>query len=250
MARQRSYTDAQLVEAIAVSRSWRGTLRHLGLAATSASAMRSVRAEADRLAIDYGHFSRGAHLDNDRLRAAVATAGDWEHVAAALQLQGPASVAAVKGRAARLKLDVAHLETPIVAVEEKLPEPDIANLGRAGALFAAAWMTLCGQDVAWPLEAARYDLLVGSGSAVRRVQVKTTSVRVGKTWKVYLSTSRGGRRTYDPEEIDDFFIIDGEFGCHLIPVDVVGGLHAIHLAAYSAYRLTTLGPPGAMSTGE
>jgi hypothetical protein len=31
------------------------------------------------------------------------------------------------------------------------------------------------------------------------------------------------------DEIDDFFIIDGELMCYLIPVAVVGGLHAIHL---------------------
>lgn len=69
------------------------------------------------------------------------------------------------------------------------------------------------------------------------MQVKTTTVRVGETWKAYLSTADRGRRTYDPSEIDDFFVIDGTLTSYLIPVSVVGGLQAIHLAAYDPYRL-------------
>lgn len=168
---------------------------------------------------------------------------DWRDVLAALDLEKPGSLAAVKGHAARLNLDVSHLDTNALPAEPAPPTPDIANLGRAGALMAAAWMTLCGHTVAWPLEPARYDLLVGMENDLRRVQVKTTSVRVGTTWKVYLSTSRGTRRTYDPDEIDDFFIIDGDLACYLIPVVVIGGLHAIHLAAYTRYRVMGLQTP-------
>jgi hypothetical protein len=72
---------------------------------------------------------------------------------------------------------------------------------------------------------------------VRRVQVKTTRTRAGGTWKVYLSTSHGERRTYDPHEIDDFFIIDGDLNYYLIPIEAVGGLHAIHLRSYGRYRV-------------
>ncbi|WP_407320828.1 group I intron-associated PD-(D/E)XK endonuclease [Isoptericola halotolerans] len=113
-----------------------------------------------------------------------------------------------------------------------------AYLGRAGSLLAAAWYTLCGRDVSWPLEPSRYDLLVGTAAEVRRVQVKTTTVRVGDAWKVNLSTSRRERRTYDPDEIDDFFIVDGNLDYYVIPVAAVGGLHLIHLSAYSRFRLT------------
>ncbi|PUB24850.1 hypothetical protein C8K30_108106 [Promicromonospora sp. AC04] len=95
---------------------------------------------------------------------------------------------------------------------------------------------LCGNDVSWPLEPSRYDLLVSTVTGIRRVQVKTTRTRAGDSWKVYLSTTRGERRTYDPDEIDDFFIIDGDLNYYLIPVAVVGGLHAIHLNAYGRYR--------------
>ncbi len=47
------------------------------------------------------------------------------------------------------------------------------------------------------------------------------------------------RATSDPEEIDYFFVIDGDFAYYLIPVAAVGGLTAIRLTAYSQYRLPT-----------
>ena len=115
--------------------------------------------------------------------------------------------------------------------------PDRAHLDRAGSLLAAAWFTLCGGRVSWPLEPCRYDLLADMGDGVRRVEVKTTTVRVGETWKVYLSTARSQRRVYTREEIDDFFIVDGALNCYLIPLAVVEGVHAIHLRAYARYRV-------------
>lgn len=63
---------------------------------------------------------------------------------------------------------------------------------------------------------------------------------------MYLSTSRG-RRTYTPGEIDSFFVIDGDFCLYLIPVAVVGGLQAIHLARYRRYRLGRLAPEATVS---
>lgn len=46
--------------------------------------------------------------------------------------------------------------------------------------------------------------------------------------------------TYDPDEIDYFFAIDGDLDLYLIPIAAVGGLHMIHLSAYSAYHLDRL----------
>ena len=78
--------------------------------------------------------------------------------------------------------------------------------------------------------------------------MKTTRTRAGNGWKVYLSTTRGERKPYAPDEIDDFFVVDGDLSFYLIPLAAVGGLHAIHLSAYEAYRVASpagLGPrPG------
>ncbi|WP_347753995.1 hypothetical protein [Agrococcus sp. ProA11] len=236
MARRRTYTDEQLADAIAASESWRGCLRELGLVATSSGAMRSLRSRADQLAIDYLHFRGQRRWTDDGLRAAVAASATWSDVAVQLNLGGTSSVAAVKGHAARLGLDVVHLspqgKTPVAP-----PQPDVNRLPRAGSLLAAAWYTLCGFDVSWPLEPTCYDLLVSGASGTRRVQVKTTTTRTGKQWKVYLSTSGRERQAYDPDEIDAFFVIDGELRYYEIPIAAVGGLHAIHLGAYAEYRV-------------
>lgn len=69
--------------------------------------------------------------------------------------------------------------------------------------------------------------------------MKTTTVRSGRSWTVWLSNSRGSRVTYDVDEIDLFFIIDGDLSYYLIPVQTVGGYHAIRLSAYSAYKIAT-----------
>ncbi|MET9329237.1 group I intron-associated PD-(D/E)XK endonuclease [Tsukamurella sp. NPDC003166] len=111
------------------------------------------------------------------------------------------------------------------------------SLARAGSMLAAAWFTLRGHEVSWPLEPSRYDLLVCRDERVVRVQVKTTVSQVRGTWKVYLSTCRQGRLPYRADEIDEFFIIDGEFGCFRIPIGAVEGLQAIHLSAYADYRV-------------
>ena len=103
--------------------------------------------------------------------------------------------------------------------------------------MAAGWFTLCGYNVSWPLEPCRYDLMVERGGAVQRVQVKTATVRTGQSWTVWLSTTGAERLPYDIEEVDAFFIIDGDFNYYLIPVSRVGGLHAIQLSAYAAFKV-------------
>jgi PD-(D/E)XK endonuclease len=234
---KRTYSDEQLLDAIATSRSWRGLLRELGLLATSAAAMRSVRSHADRLGADYSHFKGQRRWTEDELRAAIGAARTWSEVVDLLGSHDVFAVSALKGHAARLGLDVKHLTVRQTAAGKHGSRPDIAHLDRAGSLLAASWLTLCGHEVSWPLEPSRYDLLVCTDERIRRVQVKTTTVRAGDTWKVYLSRARRERRTYDPDEIDDFFIIDGELTYYLIPVVAVGGLHAIHLRAYAQYKL-------------
>jgi PD-(D/E)XK endonuclease len=235
----RRYSDAQLVEAIRASHSWRGVLRALGLSATSAAAMRSVRAHADRLGLDYSHFTGQRRWTDRQLIAAIASATSWTQVADALGLAGGSSTATVRGHAVRLGLDTAHL-APLRKPRSPagLMLPQRVNLARAGSLMAAAWFELCGHSVSWPLEPCRYDLLVWMGTTAERIQVKTTTVKQGTSWTVWISNTGKERTTYDPDEIDHFFIIDGDFDYYLIPVAAVGGLTAIQLSAYRDYRLT------------
>jgi hypothetical protein len=237
MGRKRTYTDSQLAEAIASSTSWRGVLRELGLASTSSGAMKSTRSHADSLGLDYDHFRGARRWTESDLRSAIERGNAWSEVAEMLQLNDTQDIVTLKGHAARLGLEVAHLEPMTPAPIDQDPKPSIVHLDRAGPLLAAAWFMLTGLAVSWPLEPSRYDLLVDTPAGIRRVQVKTTTVHVGHTWKVYLSTCRRRRRTYNPDEVDDFFIIDGDLSNYLIPVAAVGGLQAIHLAAYEQYLL-------------
>ncbi|WP_345216273.1 group I intron-associated PD-(D/E)XK endonuclease [Georgenia halophila] len=203
--------------------------------------MRSIRAHADRLALDYSHFTGQRRWTESALREAVAAAGSWSDVVTTLGLRGGSAVASVKGHAARLRLDTTHLAVQAIETAPHGLRPALDCLGSAGSMMAAAWFKLCGCGVAWPLEPARYDLLVTKGKRIRRVQVKTTTVAAGKAgWKVQLSVSRKECKTYDPDEIDDFFIIDGDFNYYLIPVEAVGGLYAIHVNAYARYRVSQL----------
>lgn len=97
--------------------------------------------------------------------------------------------------------------------------------------------------------AARYDLIVVR-DRIERVQVKTTTPRANSTWLVSLTTD-AGPRTYDPDEIDSFFTVDGDLACYLIPVAVVGGRCAVHVAAYDTYRVGRLTDGfGAFSEGR
>jgi hypothetical protein len=243
MGGQRSYQDEDLEAVVAASRSWRGVLRELGLSATSASAIRSVRHHADRLGLDHSHFTGLRRWTDEQLSEAISGSASWSQVAQALGLMGGSSESALKGHAARLGIDVDHLRQEPLTRGTNSTEmlPDLRNLPRAASMLAAAWFTLCGHDVSWPLEPCRYDLLVRFDEKFERIQVKTTRVRSGATWDVWLSNTRKGRITYDPDEIDYFFVVDGELGYYLIPVAAVGGLHAIRLSGYSEYKVGDAG---------
>lgn len=236
MGRERTYDDQQLSRAVAECRSWRGVLRSLGLSGTSAGAMRSIRSHADRLGLDYGHFTGQRRWTDVELRAATESSHSWAEVAERLGLVGGSSVQTVKGHARRLGLETSHF-TPVPRPETLALMPYRGNLSRAGSMLAAAWFELCGQHVSWPLEPCRYDLLVWRPDGAARIQVKTTAAATaGDSWTVWLSTTGSERKTYDPDEIDFFFVIDGHLSYYLIPVAAVGGLMAIQLSAYQEYR--------------
>lgn len=155
-----------------------------------------------------------------------------------LGLADESSVVTLRGHAVRLGIDVAHLRpAPKTPASTPVLKPDHENLPRSGPLIAAAWFTMCGCDVSWPLEPSPYDLTVRFDDGFKRVQVKTTRRRTGASWTVWLSTTSPRRRTYDPEDIDYFFVIDGDLAYYLIPVAQVAGLHAIQLAAYEPWKV-------------
>ncbi|WP_154402067.1 group I intron-associated PD-(D/E)XK endonuclease [Ornithinimicrobium cavernae] len=239
MPRARSYTDEDLVAAVLSSHSWRGVLRVLGLTATSSAAIRSVRRHADALQLDHSHFRGQRTWSEQQLRTAVAKARTWQEVAESLGLNGGSSQSTIRGHVVRLGIDAEHLAPIRPDSQQELPMgPSRAHLSRSGSLLAAGWFSLCGYQVSWPLEPCRYDLLVEHAGVTQRIQVKTTTVRTGRSWTVWLSTTGAERVPYAVDEIDAFFVIDGDLRYYLIPVERAGGLHAIQLSAYASYRLS------------
>ena len=236
---RRGYDDDALTAAVAASRSWRAVLRHLGLTATSSAAIRSVRSRADRLGLDASHFTGQRRWTHAQLAEAVANSRSWSQVAAALGLAGGSSTGALKGHAARLGIDAGHLVQRKHAADRQplRMEADPMHLPRAGSMLAAAWFTLCGYEVSWPLEPCRYDVLVQQPGQCLRVQVKTTRRSACGTWVVSLSSGGRHRDAYDPDDIDHFFVIDPHLNYYLIPIAVVAGRSAIHLATYDAFKL-------------
>jgi len=144
MTFQGTYDDASLAEAIAVSHSWRGVLRHLGLKATSSGALRTARRCADELGIDYSHFTGQRRWADAALAQAVAESHSWTQVAATLGIKGGTSYPLLRGHALRLGLDTSHFGVPDKPDAEWTLAPSERHLRYAGSLMAAAWFALCG----------------------------------------------------------------------------------------------------------
>ncbi len=142
----------------------------------------------------------------------------------------------------RLGLDLAHLKNPTASSQGSAEiKPDLRYLRDAATSIAASWFSLCGFNVAVPLEPAVYDLLVSMQEGVKRVQVKTTTCFSKDGWTVVVGRrpySVGNRERlvpYDPELIDWFFIVDGDLAIYLIPSRVIAGRVAILLHTYTNY---------------
>lgn len=243
-APSRTWTDAQLTDAVKAASSWRGVMRELGLIATSAGAIRIVRRHAVRLGLDTSHFRGKRRWSDDQLRCAVANGKSWDEVLGSLGLSTNSGNARtfLKSHAIRLGLDFRHLAACAPTEPDPCPlKTDLKHLREAGPSIAAAWFTLCGCSVLFPIEPAVYDLAVSMSDGIYRVQVKTTTSGGDTGWQVtvgrrpHSAGNRALRVPYDPEVIDYFFIVDGDLNIYLIPSRVIAGRVGILLRAYTNY---------------
>ncbi len=219
-------------------------MRVLGLGVNSAGAIRIVRRHVDRLGLDTSHFRGRRSWSDTQLRRAVIGAQSWDQLLTALGL-APASGdgrTRVKAHAMRLGLDLTHLENSIAPCSDPVElKPNLRYLRDAATSIAASWFSLCGFNVAIPVEPAVYDLLVSMPDEIKRVQVKTTTYYSRDGWMVVVGRrpySVGNRERlvpYDPELIDLFFIMDGDLTMYLIPSRVIAGRVAILLRTYEKY---------------
>lgn len=244
------WSDAQLAEAVKVSTNWRDVMRELGLEkrATSAGAIRIVRRNASQLGLDTSHFRGKRRWSDAQLRRAVSESRSWNEVLTELGLSTNSGNAQghIKGHAMRLGLDLSHLghsQPSALPTTISHLEADIKYLRVAGPTMAATWFALRGCAVSFPAEPALYDLLVDAPEGIRRVQVKTSTSLTKDGWMVTVGrhpnagAKHGHLAAYDPESIDLFFIIDGDFAMYLIPSRAIAGRVRILIRAYANYMV-------------
>lgn len=242
----RSWSDDDLRTAVAAQHSWRGTARALGLRGTSAGTIRSLKRRARDLQLDTAHFTGQRRWSDRQLTEAVAVAESWADVLVRLGLTDSAAARLrIRGHSVRLGLDVAPLSPQVV--EGSAPaglSADKALLRCGAEQFASAWFSVRGAAVAKPEQPAAYDLLAAFGGGHHRVQVKTTTWQGPHgTWAVnigrrpYALDKSASRQPYDPDELDYFFIIDGDLSIYLIPSQVVAGKTTISVGAYRQFRV-------------
>ena len=250
-AHQCTWSDEQLTAAVRSATSWRGVMRELGLESTSAGAIRFVRHRAEELVLDTSHFRGMRSWSDAQLSAAIASAKTWDDVTQQLGLSPNSGNIRpfLKSHAIRLGLDCGHLtiRSPVAPPERKrlAPDPELLNLRTAGTAMAAAWFAWCGCPISLPIEPTIFDLLVAMPTGIKRVQVKTTTASREYGWEVtvgrrlYSPKDFGSRAPYDPDDIDYFFIVDGDMNLYLIPGLVIAGRVRVLLSRYKHFIVGT-----------
>jgi hypothetical protein len=221
------WTDSQLAAAIAESTNWRSVMRLLGFGdrSRSAGAIRIVRRRATALGLDWSHF-RGSAAG--RMRSSTA---------AHQEPRGPAWPGHRPPQRDRAHRPSAAGRYAADRLGRHRPEaPADGWPGHRCRLVHASG--LCGLS---PIEPAAYDLLADSPDGISRVQVKTTTFASHSGWMATVGhhpdnhSKKGQLQAYDPDEIDLFFIIDGDMTMYLIPYRAVAGRVRVLLRTYRKY---------------
>ncbi|MGH3388836.1 MAG: group I intron-associated PD-(D/E)XK endonuclease [Actinomadura sp.] len=91
-----------------------------------------------------------------------------------------------------------------------------------------------------PVEPQKYDLILETGRGFKRVQVKSTTRFSNNGWQASVShrpDKDRKREPYSPDDVDLFFVIDGDMNLYLVPIEAVGGRIAISLRSYENFRV-------------
>jgi len=159
----RPVSDADLREAVVAQHSWRGVLRALGLPENASRHARVLRDRAVALGIDVTHFRGHRSWSDAQLISAVPAANDWTELMQKLGYPADSGSArnTIRGHCARIGISPSHLDVS-AGDDPPLPRSPAAagRLRSAGPMLVAAYLTLEGYRVSWPLEPALYDLLV------------------------------------------------------------------------------------------
>jgi hypothetical protein len=86
---KRTWSDSQLVAAVAASRSWRGVMRELGLCVTSAGSIQMVKRHVIRLGLGTAHFTGQRRWSDAQLKRAITNPYPWREAFTDLGLLVP-----------------------------------------------------------------------------------------------------------------------------------------------------------------
>ena len=232
-------SDDELRQAVERSASWRGVLRELGYATTNGHTAVRFRRRAEALGLDMSHFRGQRSWSDGELRSAIQSSTDWASVMRTLGLgtAGGSVAVVIKARAVQLNLDYSHIESRSKAPRGEVPftaPPRVENLRWAAPTLASGWFAHRGYRVSFPAEPCPYDLVADADGILYRVQVKTATARhrVSGVWVCQLRQNPKYRGTavYDPDDVDLFFIVDGDMTYYLVPSQEVAGFGSVSLA--------------------
>ena len=206
-------------------------MRRLGFTTSNGYTAQRLRDVAKQLLIDASHFPQRAAWTNEELANAVATSSSWAEVARSLGAAPTTRmIAQARSRAEHLGI-VSDLGSKWKTASPDLPfldAPDPKRLRAASLAMAAAWFEHRGYAVSLPVEPRPYDLLVEAQGKIWRAQVKSTRGRDAKSGSYVCNLTRtpkrdGQRLAYTSEDIDFFFIVDGQGRYYLVPLHEVAG---------------------------
>lgn len=241
------WTDDQLQAAISENRSWAGVMRDLGLHPTSQGSKTAVKRRVKELDLSTAHFTGQRRWSDAQLQRAVPESYTWAELLERLGARSTSAGtrAAVIGHAHRLGLPLDHLSKPKPEPKGSVHRLPIlqSELRYAASSLATTWFLLRGCPVSVPAEPAPYDLLVELPEGVQKVQVKsvTRRDRYG-SFQVGIAPVRTHGPDlymavpYDPRDVDMFFIVDGDGGIYLIPMEIVAGRSTLSVNAYQAFK--------------
>ena len=170
--KKRSWSDSDLINAVAASRSWRGVMRELKLCVTSSGSIQMVKRRVALLGLDTSHFTGQRAWSDAELIRAASQARSWNGLLTAMGATSASRAyhIRVKAHAVRLGLDLSHLDSDAHEANQPLsPKPALRNLRKAATMLAASWFSLCGFTAAIPVEPTIYDLLVSMPDGIKRV---------------------------------------------------------------------------------
>lgn len=236
------------------SDSWLQVTNALGLSVGGAGKIAVVRRAAE-LDLDVSHLSPTpvpsprkealstveVDLGPMGLTDLAAECSSWTEFRDALGLKGGSGYETAKVLASRNAVDTSHFRARTDPLPLSRPDEVRLDFGEsvgtehlrfAATGIATAWFMRRGYMVSVPVEPTKYDLVVESGTGLKKVQIKSTNHK-GRNghWVAHIghqpydadSHMKRRKSPYSAEDVDYFFIVCGDDSAYLVPIGVTEG---------------------------